>query len=106
MGEEPRGRGGAKGFAALAATRERKWGRPWSMCVWGKVGGGEGLRHVGAMLGGIDPHCLCCRWADLYVLLSNRKPLSLASVGRLVLRKIDWTIPASQVAKHSDQGSP
>ncbi len=24
------------------------------------------------MLGGIDPHCLCCRWTDLYVQLSNR----------------------------------
>jgi hypothetical protein len=43
------GGGGAKGFAAAP----RLW-------------------HVGAMLGGIDPHCLCCRWADLYVQLSNR----------------------------------
>jgi hypothetical protein len=58
------------GFAARAAARERKWGRPWSVCGGGR--GKGGLRHVGAMLGGIDPHCLCGRWADLYVQFSNR----------------------------------
>jgi hypothetical protein len=32
----------------------------------------EALLHVHEMLGGIDPHGLCGRRADLYVLLSNR----------------------------------
>jgi hypothetical protein len=66
----------------------RVWGPPREgarRACSGGVGGGGGplggveilsqrdaLLHVNEMLGGIDPHGLCCRRADLYDPLSNR----------------------------------
>ena len=54
--------------------------RGWQVVVVVAVVGGEveffsqreALLHVNEMLGGIDPHGLCGRRADLYVPLSNR----------------------------------
>jgi hypothetical protein len=77
LGGAPGAGGGGEGEGEGppdSASGGSEVGRWW----WWWWGGGrdfsqrEALLHVYEMLGGIDPHGLCGRRADLYVPLSNR----------------------------------